>query len=279
MAAQHKIRFADLFAGLGGFHLAAAGLDAECVFACEIDEELRDLYETNFGFRPEGDIRKISAQDIPSHNLLCAGFPCQPFSKAGAQLGLKDAVHGKLFYDIIKVLETHRPEFVILENIAHFVNHDQGNTYRHLQAELSELGYDVQVAKLSPHQFGIPQIRERMYLVARFGKLNGFKFPQNQTMAEQLSIKSILDKNPSDARRLSGQIVECLDLWQEFLDRFPTDEELSGQPIWTMEFGATYPYNCESLHKVGVSKLRKYRGSFGQSLDTNSLEEILEHVP
>jgi DNA (cytosine-5)-methyltransferase 1 len=81
MTANRKIKFVDLFAGLGGFHLAAAELGAECVFACEIDEELRDLYETNFGFRPEGDIRKISANDIPSHNLLCAGFPCQPFQR------------------------------------------------------------------------------------------------------------------------------------------------------------------------------------------------------
>jgi DNA (cytosine-5)-methyltransferase 1 len=86
MPTKQKLRFIDLFAGLGGFHLAAADLGAECVFACEIDEELRDLYETNFGFRPEGDIKQINPDDIPAHDLLCAGFPCQPFSKAGAQL-------------------------------------------------------------------------------------------------------------------------------------------------------------------------------------------------
>lgn len=273
------MKFIDLFAGLGGFHLACAELGAECVFACEIDEELRDLYETNFGFRPEGDIRKISVRDIPPHDLLCAGFPCQPFSKAGAQLGLRDAVYGKLFYDIIKVLETHRPEFVILENIAHFVKHDEGNTYRQLQAELSDLGYDVRVGKLSPHQFGVPQIRERMYLVAKAGTLNGFEFPRVQTTANQLSIKSILDRNPSDARRLSKQVARCLELWQEFLDRFPPNEELPGQPIWTMEFGATYPYDCDSLHEIELRKLRKYRGSFGQPLNASSLEEILERVP
>jgi DNA (cytosine-5)-methyltransferase 1 len=201
------------------------------------------------------------------------------FSKAGTQLGLKDAVHGKLFYDIIKILEVHRPELIILENIAHFVKHDEGNTYRQLQAELSELGYDVRVGKFSPHQFGVPQIRERMYLVARVGTLDGFEFPQKQTTAEQLSIKSILNENPSDARRLSGQVVECLELWQEFLNGFPHREELPGQPIWTMEFGATYPYDCESLHEIKLPKLRKYRGSFGQSLDGSCLEEVLERVP
>lgn len=274
-----NIKFVDLFAGLGGFHLAAAELGAECVFACEIDEELQRLYETNFGFRPHGDITKISPDEIPAHNLLCAGFPCQPFSKAGAQLGLEDAERGKLFYDIIKVLKVHRPEFVVLENIAHFVNHDEGNTYRELQTELNVLGYDVKVAKLSPHQFGVPQIRERMYLVARLGGLNGFVFPEAQTKADELSIQSILDVNPSEARKLSEQVTDCLEVWQDFLDRFPADDNLPGQPIWTMEFGATYPYDCTSLHDVALSALQKHKGSFGKPLEEMSLEQILENVP
>lgn len=274
-----KIKFVDLFAGLGGFHLAAAELGAECVFACEIDDELQNLYEANFDFRPEGDIRKISPDRIPPHNLLCAGFPCQPFSKAGTQLGLEDTERGKLFYDIIKVLQAHHPEFVVLENIAHFVNHDEGNTYRELQKELNKLGYDVRVAKLSPHQFGVPQIRERMYLVARLGGLNGFVFPKAQTKADQLSIHSILDVNPPDARKLSEQVIECLELWQEFLDRFPADENLPGLPIWTMEFGATYPYDCASLHDINLSVLQKCKGSFGKSLKGLSLGQILENVP
>jgi DNA (cytosine-5)-methyltransferase 1 len=279
MPRKRKIKFVDLFAGLGGFHLAAAALGAECVFACEIDEELRDLYETNFGVRPQGDITQISPHDIPPHDLLCAGFPCQPFSKAGAQLGLDDAVHGKLFYDIIKILQVHRPEFVILENIAHFVNHDEGNTYRELQDKLRELGYDIRVTKLSPHQFGVPQIRERMYLVARHGSLDGFEFPQKQTTADQLSIRSVLDENPADARRLSNHVIECLNLWQEFLSLYPSDEKLPGRPIWTMEFGATYPYDRGPLHDINLSSLQKYQGSFGQSLKGLSLNEILERVP
>lgn len=273
------MKFVDLFAGLGGFHLAAANSGAECVFACEIDEELRDLYQLNFGIRPAGDIRELRPQDIPAHDLLCAGFPCQPFSKAGGQLGFEDTVRGTLFYNIIEILKVARPKFVILENISHFIKHDDGNTYRKAQERLARLGYEVKVKKLSPHQFGVPQIRERMYLVACLGGFDNFEFPMPETTAEELSIRDVLDVNPPKARRLSNEVVECLETWQEFLNRFPKNEELPGTPIWSMEFGATYPYTVDSLHQLDIQELRNYKGSFGCSLKRPSLEEILECVP
>jgi DNA (cytosine-5)-methyltransferase 1 len=120
-----------------------------------------------------------------------------------------------------------------------------------------------------------------MYLVARkkLGSLDNFKFPEPETTASELSIKTILDKNPTEARQLSDSVKECIDLWQEFLDLFPKDEELPGTPLWTMEFGATYPYNCDSLHKVDLKKLQNEKGSFGVSLKGLTLEEILQWVP
>lgn len=275
-------KFIDLFAGLGGFHSAAAELGGECVFASEIDSELRKLYFQNFGFRPNGDIREIAPSDIPPHKLLCAGFPCQPFSKAGAQLGFEDEIRGTLIYDIIKILKTTKTEFVLLENIAHFVRHNDGKTYNVMQNELKTLDYDVRIGQLSPHQFGVPQIRERMYLVARkgSGSLSDFVFPEPETKASDLSIRTILDTNPSEARQLSEPVIECLELWQEFLECFPKDEELPGLPIWTMEFGATYPYDkADSLNKISFRKLVEYKGSFGQSLRTRSFKELLERVP
>ncbi len=278
---SEKVKFVDLFAGLGGFHIAAADLRAECVFASEIDEDLRDLYETNFGFRPQGDIRKITPSEVPQHNLLCAGFPCSPFSKAGSQAGLSDTEQGKLFYNIIEILKVHKPEFIILENIAHFVNHDDGDTYRKLEKELIKLEYDIRKGEFSPHQFGVPQIRNRMYLVGRHkekGSLDKFEFPQPDKK-KQVSIKSILDKSPADARQLSQPVLDCLEIWQEFLGKFPSNENLPGTPIWTMEFGATYPYDCDSLHTIDLASLQKLKGSFGQSLKNRNLEEILELVP
>jgi DNA (cytosine-5)-methyltransferase 1 len=273
------MRFVDLFAGLGGFHLAASALGGRCVFACEMDEQLRETYESNFGILPAGDIREIDPRKIPRHDLLCAGFPCQPFSKAGEQMGLKDSIRGTVFFNVVEILRHRRPEFVVLENVAHFVRHDEGNTYAKVKKALEKLGYDVRHAQLSPHRFGVPQIRERMYLVGRLGGLNGFRWPAPQTNGEELSIRVVLDKNPKEALPLSKQVIECLKTWQEFLEAFPQDEQLPSFPIWSMEFGATYPYKQDSLYSVPVKTLQKKRGACGEKLNYRLRRDIMQHVP
>jgi len=273
------MRFVDLFAGLGGFHLAAKGLGAKCVFACEIDEQLRETYESNFGILPAGDIRKIDPKKVPRHDLLCAGFPCQPFSKAGEQMGLKDSIRGTVFFDVIEILRHCQPEFVVLENVAHFVRHDKGNTYAKVKKALERLGYDIRHAQLSPHRFGVPQIRERMYMVGRLGGLDGFQWPAPQTNGDDLSIRTVLDKNPKEALPLSRQVIECLETWQEFLEAFPQDEQLPSFPIWSMEFGATYPYKQDSLYKVPVKTLQKKQGACGEKLSYRLRRDIMQHVP
>jgi DNA (cytosine-5)-methyltransferase 1 len=276
------IRFVDLFAGLGGFHVAAAQLGMQCVFACEIDPDLRSVYERNFGIEPVGDIKNVQPEDVPPHDLLCAGFPCQPFSKAGGQLGWKDAVRGTVFYEVVRILEYHRPELVVLENVAHFVRHDSGNTYKRVKEALESLGYDIKSEQLSPHNFGVPQIRERMYMVGRLreaGGLIGFEWPRPVSAGSDLSIRTVLDKNPANARPLSLQVTECLNAWQEFIASFPRDEKLPSFPVWSMEFGATYPYNVETLYTVRLEKLRQFRGRFGCHLDYKYRSQILELVP
>jgi DNA (cytosine-5)-methyltransferase 1 len=273
------MKFIDLFAGLGGFHLAAKKLGAKCVFVCEINEQLRGIYESNFGILPAGDIREIDPNKIPKHDLLCAGFPCQPFSKAGGQKGLKDSIRGTVFFNVIEILRYRRPKFVVLENVAHFVKHDKGNAYDKLKSALEEIGYDVKHAQLSPHKYGVPQIRERMYLVGQLGGLNGFQWPVSQTSGEELSIKTVLDKNPKEALSLSKQVIECLETWQEFLESFPKDEQLPSFPIWSMEFGATYPYKQESLYKVPLKILRGKRGACGEKLNYRLRRDIIQHVP
>lgn len=273
------MKFVDLFAGLGGFHLAAAHTGAECVFASELDSQLRNIYQENFGIEPAGDIRDVAVDDIPHHDLLCAGFPCQPFSKAGSQEGWNDKTRGTVFDDVVEILRAHRPEFVILENVAHFVRHDKGHTYRKVEQELQSIGYSVKSAQLSPHQFGVPQIRERLYLVGRLGSLEGFQWPHPLTTGKELSIKDVLDSNPPGAVELSQQVIRCLETWQEFLQASPEEEELPSFPIWTMEFKANYPYDGDSLYDVDLAELRKYRGCFGQSLNFRFRGEILEKVP
>lgn len=278
-ATLKKMKFVDLFAGLGGFHLAATQLGAECVFASELDTQLRQIYLQNFGLEPVGDINDIHPSDVPAHNLLCAGFPCQPFSKAGEQLGWKDAVRGTVFYKVVEILEYHRPEFVILENVAHFVRHDSGNTHRKVKLALESMGYDVQSDTCSPHQFGVPQIRERMYMIGRLGRLNGFIWPTPTTKSSDLSLRDLLDVNPPEARPLSQQVIDCLKTWQEFLRQFPSGAKLPSFPIWSMEFGATYPFESDSLEEISLKQLRKCRGMFGCSLDFQFRREVLCHVP
>jgi DNA (cytosine-5)-methyltransferase 1 len=273
------MRFIDLFAGLGGFHLAARRLGAKCVFASELEPKLRAAYETNFGMKSAGDIRQIAPSSIPEHDLLCAGFPCQPFSKAGDQKGWKDAVRGTVFFNIVEILRHHRPQFLILENVAHFVRHDSGNTYEKVKQALESLGYEVRHEQFSPHQFGVPQIRERIYMVGRLGALNGFQWPQPQAECDSLTINDILDRRPPDAKGLTKQVVDCLDTWQDFIRTYPTEEQLPSFPIWSMEFKATYPYEQDSLFEVGLPVLRKKRGCFGHTLNRYCRQDILARVP
>src|SRR6266540_1287012 len=276
---KNDFGFVDLFAGLGGFHLAAEHLGGQCVFASEIDEELREVYRRNFDIEPRGDIREVDPKDVPEHDLLCAGFPCQPFSKAGGQMGWDDAVRGTVFWKIIEILKLRRPPLVILENVAHFVRHDSGNTYQKVKAALESLGYAVDYRQFSPHQFGVPQIRERIYMVGGLGKLEGFNWPKPETETNDVSIRKVLDKNPHDAGKLSPQVVRCLEVWQEFLELFPDNAKLPSFPIWSMEFRATYPYDRDALSRVPLDELQRTRGCFGLSLNGKSREEIYNLVP
>jgi DNA (cytosine-5)-methyltransferase 1 len=271
------MRFIDLFAGLGGFHLALAELGHECVFASEIDPALRDLYQQNFGVKPSGDIRSVDVASIPPHDILCAGFPCQPFSKAGAQLGLDDLDRGTLFHEIVAILEHHRPTFVILENVPNLARHRSEQTWKMMRNELEALGYAVDHDYLSPHEYGIPQVRRRMFIVGSQYGLHDFGWPDT-TRAEP-SLSSVLDDHPLDARPLPSQVEQCIRVWQEFLDRYPASEKLPSFPIWGMEFGATYPYRqLAPLHASPVM-LADARGAHGVPLAGLSGQELAAALP
>src|SRR5258707_5890065 len=168
------MKFIDLFAGLGGFNLALQRLGHTCVFACEVDESLRELYKKNFDIYPVGDIRKLIIADVPSHDILCAGFPCQPFSKAGDQQGFKCPKWGDLFDYVIAIVKYHKPQYIMLENVPNLEKHDGGKTWGKIKSDLNDAGYNVQQKKLSPHLFGIPQVRERIFIVGSKTSLEHF---------------------------------------------------------------------------------------------------------
>lgn len=277
-ALKTPFRFIDLFAGLGGFHVGLARIGGDCVFACEIDPCLQALYSQNFGIAPASDIRAVRAAAIPEYQVVAAGFPCQPFSKAGEQLGTECEMAGDLFgKHLLRIIEHSRPAYLMLENVPNLARHNRGETYQHMRAALEGLGYAVDERLLSPHRFGIPQIRERLFIVGSRTGLDHFAWP-NPT-DDELSIDSVLDEKPDGARFLSQQYIDCLNVWQEFLDLYPQDEELPSFPIWSMEFGADYPFEDSVPATLTPRQLCNYRGTHGVRLREFGPDARIDHVP
>ncbi len=159
-----KIKFIDLFCGLGGFRLALEKQKCKCVFSSDIDEAVSNVYENNFGEHPSGDITKIDAKDIPEFDILCGGFPCQSFSIAGKRLGFEDT-RGTMFFEVARILRERQPKAFILENVKGLTNHDKGKTLDVILNTLNDLGYDYVYKVLNSSDYGIPQSRERWYCV------------------------------------------------------------------------------------------------------------------
>ena len=272
------MRFIDLFAGLGGFHQALQSLGHECVFASELNSDLADLYSRNFGVKPHGDIRQ-AINEVPSHDILCAGFPCQPFSKAGEQRGFDCPQWGDLFDYMILILERHKPSYLIIENVPNIMRHDNGNTWQKVKNRLRDVGYDIESALLSPHMFGVPQLRERAIIVGARNGLGHFVWPKATHDGSEVDIRSILDKSPNDAKPLPPSFIGYLDAWQSLLDALPTTTELPSFPIWAMEFGATYPARTGSPVGHGLLEIRSFRGAFGRTLSGLSEAEVLDALP
>lgn len=277
-------KFIDLFAGLGGFHLALEKNGCECVFASELKEDLRKLYQINYpGARIEGDITKIEPKDIPAHDILCAGFPCQPFSQAGNRQGFNDEKgRGNLFDYIVNILAYHKPKYVFLENVSNLKGHDDGNTWRIIQEKLAEQNYSVKAEILSPHEFGIPQHRKRIYIVAMrkdFGTLEHFSFPKGNKKAH-CDICSLIDENDCDVTPLKPETQCQLEVWQEFIDKtIANGDNIPSFPVWAMEFGATYDYMEAAPAFQEVAQLKGKKGKLGQTITCGTKTQCLSKLP
>lgn len=203
-----KFTFIDLFAGIGGMRLAFEGVGGRCVFSSEWDKFAALTYRANFGETPHGDITKIVATEVPPHDVLVAGFPCQPFSHAGLKLGFEDT-RGTLFFDVARIVKKHRPAMILLENVKGFAAHDRGKTHRVVISVLEDLGYVVHSRILNASDFGIPQNRERIYIVAihsRIKSADKFQFPHPTNLPTRVG--SILE------RRVDSKYVLSDKLWR-----------------------------------------------------------------
>ena len=171
--------FVDLFAGIGGFHIALSSMGARCVYASEWDKYAQRVYQTNFDILPDGDITKVDELAVPDHDILCAGFPCQAFSISGKQRGFNDS-RGTLFFDVARIVRAKRPKVVFLENVKNFASHDNGQTLKVVRTIMTDLGYSFDAKVLNAVDYGIPQKRERIYMVCFRGDVDHthFRFPE-----------------------------------------------------------------------------------------------------
>ena len=207
--------FIDLFAGIGGMRLAFQKVGGKCVFSCEIDKYAGKTYFENFGDIPAGDIKKIDALEIPDHDILLAGFPCQPFSISGVsklkslnmEHGFKNETKGTLFFDVARIIEAKRPEAFLLENVKNLQHHDHGNTFKIIKATLeNDLGYDIHY-KIIDARLLVPQHRERIF-IAGFRKPTPFRFPEIEEKKPKLT--QILSKRVAKKYTLSDHLWDYL---------------------------------------------------------------------
>jgi DNA (cytosine-5)-methyltransferase 1 len=273
------IKVASLFSGIGGFEkgFQQASVMSETVFTSEIDKYARQIYKKNFGVEPHGDITQISATEIPDHDILCGGFPCQAFSVAGKRRGFEDT-RGTLFFEIMRIAEAKRPKLLFLENVKGLLSHDKGGTFQIILRSMDELGYDAEWQVFNSKDHGVPQNRERVFII---GHLRGsgtrpiFPITESSGMVDaQESTVYCLDANyyKGPAQQARTMICECgnknLVAWQ--LENDPSIRRLT-------------PMECERLQGFpdgwteGVSDTQRYK-CLGNAVTVNVVEFIAKHL-
>jgi len=274
---KYNFRFIDLFAGIGGFHQAMRFLGGKCVMAAEINQACVDTYKLNFPKTDmRGDVRKIDPNTIPQFDVLCAGFPCQPFSKAGAQKGFNDQERGNLFYVIMNILDYH-PEvkYVILENVRNLA--DKNENWDIIKDELMKRNFYITESPiiLSPSNFGIPQIRERVYILAIRKDVrneavltNGFihisdlglEKSKNTNKCKMGLARTILESEVPDDFIISAEQELMLNAWEEF--RIGTSIRIIGFPIWISCFGAGIDDSDNLRNSLNYNDMPKWKKNF-----------------
>ena len=231
-----EFTYIDLFAGIGGFHQAADAFGGKCLFASEIDPAARKAYAANYGMTPQGDITKIDAADIPDHDVLFAGFPCQPFSIIGTRRGFDDT-RGTLFFEIARILDAKKPRLFILENVKQLKGHDKGRTFARILEELDALGYNVYWKILNALDFGLPQKRERMIIVGFWNRLAKFEFPRGEGAGK---LSDVLESDADvDPKHFASERIREKRLERHASEYYPAiwHENKSGNI-------SSYPYSC-----------------------------------
>jgi DNA (cytosine-5)-methyltransferase 1 len=257
------LKFIDLFCGIGGFHQALTNIKATCVFACDIDEKCRTIYEKNYRLKPCGDIR--TADHIPDFDILCGGFPCQPFSKAGQQKGFEDE-RGNLFFSICSIVKKHNPKYLLLENVRNLSSHDDGNTWKVIYEHIDKLGYYTYKTPviLNVLHFNIPQNRERVIIMCKRKDLGELPIlPDIPSNPKNGLTKGIVDfiSDYEEKYNIDGKLKEVETVWHSFI-RLLIERNISIPkfPIWTdwwdNEFEESDPFYVK--YKGWIDKNREF---------------------
>ncbi len=263
-----KIKYIDLFSGIGGFHQALNNFNSECVFASEIDKYAIESYKENYGIDSNIDVTKIDEEFLKGKkiDLLCGGFPCQAFSKAGKREGFEDETKGTLFFDIerilkIKIKDKNPIKYILLENVSNLVTHDSGNTYDVIEKHLKKLGYHItqQPIVASPHMVGIPQLRNRVFIMGVHSDYKE-KLEYNIDFLNKKGIKNscydILDKkNNEEEYKISKYEEEVLSAWNEFYQNI--NLKVIGFPIWIEYFKKKPQKDIPKWKKIIIEKNNK----------------------
>ena len=234
---EERLKFIDLCCGIGGFHYALKNMGLECVMASDINKECRENYELNHNIKPEGDLTKIDVESIPAFDVLCAGFPCQPFSKAGEQKGFVDN-RGNIFFDICKIVKFHNPKYLILENVRNLSSHDKGNTWKTIKSKIDKLNYHTyeNPVILNTLYFGVPQSRERVVILCKrkdLGELPTLPSISKKNIKET-SLDTIVDEACDAKYDIAGKMKITEDVWNEFLKILnDSNIDVPKFPIWT----------------------------------------------
>ena len=248
-----RLNYIDLFCGIGGFHQGLSKFNAKCVLACDKDKHCRAVYKMNYNMDIAGDIYKIDPEEIPDIDIICAGFPCQPFSNGGKKKTFSDD-RGLLFDEIIRIANVKKPRFMFLENVKHILKVGEGEVLKYILNKLDSLGYEVQYFIMSPHEYGIPQQRERVYFICVRKDIYTGNISLKYPKTDQLDFNSFLDPiNTVDSKYfINNDIQNCLLAWNEMIKIFDVGEKIS-PTILVNEFYNTY----SDIEFAGLAKWRQ----------------------
>ena len=272
-------KFIDLFCGIGGFHQALHQMGAKCVLACDIDKECRVVYKDNYGIEPVSNVKDIDEKTMDDFDILCAGFPCQAFSNGGKKKCFDDE-RGLLFDEIVRIAKTKKPRFMFLENVKHILKVSNGEVIEYIKNKIAAIGYKLQLFQISPHNYGIPQQRERVYFVCvRNDIYNGTDIVL-PTYIGKMEFQKFLDKKEEIAEKyfIKGDTLDVLESWDLMVKTFDVSEKISPTIMINDAFSSYTQIDFDGFpawKKDYITKnkplIEKYRTQFTEWYKTYSL--------